>query len=129
MKSINRNCIILTGFLFMLSIAACKKENEENLINKQGGASLCDTINMKYSTNILPVIQANCYSCHGNGQTEGGINLEGYNNLKIQVNNNHLLNVIKHAPGFTPMPQGLPKLSACDISKIEAWINSGANDN
>ncbi|MEO6329452.1 MAG: hypothetical protein ABIO55_10980 [Ginsengibacter sp.] len=117
------------GLIIILSITACKKENEENLINKHGGPVLCDTTNMKYSLNVLPILQNNCYSCHGNGQLEGGINLDGYNNLKIQVTNNNLINAITHAPGYTPMPNGLPKLPSCDISKIDAWIKSGAPNN
>ena len=52
-------------------MTACKKENEETLINKQGGPGVCDTANMKYTVNVLPIIQNNCYSCHGNGQGEG----------------------------------------------------------
>lgn len=119
----------VTGIgLIALLFASCKKENEEDLI-KQNGSVLCDTADMKYSVNILPVIQSNCYSCHGNGLSEGGISLNSYSDIKIQVENKRLINAITHAPGYSPMPQGLPKLSACDINKISAWINRGAPDN
>lgn len=124
-----RPSAIAIALLLIMSITACKKENEENLINKQGGPAPCDTTNMKFSINILSILQSNCFSCHGNGQTNGGINLNDYNNIKLQIDNRNLLNAIKHAPGFTPMPQGLPQLSACDLNKITAWINSGASDN
>ncbi len=120
---------IIAGMLLSLNMISCKKENEEDLINKQGGQPGCDTTNIKYSVNVLPIIQNNCYSCHGNGEAEGGVNLDGYSKLRIHVDNNHLVNTITHAPGYPPMPQGSPQLSACDINIIKAWINNGSLDN
>lgn len=115
--------------LSVLMIAACRKENEENLINKQGGPAACDTVDMHYSADILPILQNNCYSCHGNGNLEGGISLDGYNNVKQKVDANLLINVITHAPGYPPMPNGLPQLPTCEIDKIKAWVNRGAPNN
>ena len=120
---------VVIALLFVVNIISCKKENEETLINKQGGPGICDTLNTKYSLNILPIIQNNCYSCHGNGQSEGGITLDGHNNLKIQADNNNLVGVITHTPGYPQMPEGLPQLSDCDINKIKNWVSHGAPDN
>jgi len=89
----------------------------------------CDTVNMKYSTDILPILTSNCYSCHGNGNITEGINLDGYTNVKSYVNNGYLIGAVTHAGGFTPMPYNAPKLSNCEINKIKAWVNSGAPDN
>lgn len=114
--------------LAMVLITSCTKENEENLQPKIN-LPVCDTLNMMYTKDVLPIITLNCYSCHGNGNLQGGMNLDGYVRLKRQVDNNMLLNVIKHSPGYAQMPQGAPKLSQCDINKIEAWINRGAQNN
>lgn len=109
-------------------ITSCTKENEENLKN-QLATNTCDTVNMSYSLNVLPIIQANCYSCHGNGTITAGINLDGYLRLKRQVDNNNLVNVINHNAGYPQMPFGKAKLAQCDINKIMAWVNRGAPDN
>src|SRR5258706_8798309 len=116
--------------VFILSITACKKENEEALIKKQGG-NVCDTSNVTYSANVLSILQNNCYSCHSlsSGIINVNVNLEGYSNVKMQVDNNNLINAITHAPGYTPMPYNLPKLSDCNIDIIRAWINGGAANN
>ena len=121
--------ILCTTTVIILTFTACKKENEENLINKQGGPAACDTSDMKYATDVLSILQTNCYECHGNGLSQLGVNFDTYDNTKKQIDNNNLINAIKHTAGFTPMPFGKPKLSSCDIDKIQAWINNGAPNN
>ncbi|MFT3827989.1 MAG: cytochrome c [Chitinophagaceae bacterium] len=115
-------------------VTACSKSNETNAGGGNGGGggggtTTCDTVNMKYAANVLPIIQANCYSCHGNGVVTSGINLDGYANLKIQVDNGNLVGVITHAAGYPAMPYNLPKLSDCNINIIKAWIARGAQNN
>ena len=121
--------IIFFAVIITFTFTACKKENEENLI----GPVVCDTANMKYATNILPILVSNCYECHGNGLSQqgpgGAVNFDTYVNTKKQIDNNNLINAIKHTAGFTPMPFGKPMLSSCDIDKIQAWINNGAPNN
>lgn len=124
-----RHYITAIGVIILLNITACKKQNEETLINNQGGPAPCDTVGMKYSVNIQPIIQNNCYSCHQAGNQLSGIALDDYAHLKVQADNNNLISVITHAPGYPPMPDGLPKLSDCDINKIADWISSGAPNN
>ncbi|MBX2923689.1 MAG: hypothetical protein KF746_15915 [Chitinophagaceae bacterium] len=109
--------------LFAIAAGACSKASEEELDPP------CDTTGMRYSIDILPVIAAHCYSCHGNGTITEGVDLDGYENLKSRADNGDLLGAITHAAGYTPMPYNQPKLSDCDINKIKAWIQSGAPDN
>ncbi|OJY88877.1 MAG: hypothetical protein BGP13_02345 [Sphingobacteriales bacterium 40-81] len=113
--------IIATAIIW---ISACSKDSEDELTTSQ-----CNTDNMKYSTDILPIIQTNCYSCHGNGIVTNGIDLDGYTKLRIQADNGNLTGAISHAAGYTPMPYNAPKLSDCDINKIKSWIQNGAPDN
>jgi len=108
--------------------ASCTKKSEDVLKAQQGGGT-CDTSNMQYTANVLPILQANCYSCHANGIVNGGVTLDGYSNVAIQVSNGNLVGAITHAPGYVPMPFDGGKLSDCDIAKIQAWINEGAPDN
>ena len=60
--------IVLISSLFVLVIAVSK--SIEDKLNGNTG-STCDTVNMKYTTDVVPILQANCYSCHGEGNTAG----------------------------------------------------------
>lgn len=118
--------ILICLTVISVVIAACSKTNEEaeNANNTQGPAA-CDTINMKYTANVKPILEANCYGCHGSGQSTGGVNIETYNRVKQLVDNGLLIGVITHATGYSAMPKGKPKLSDCDINKIRGWIARG----
>jgi hypothetical protein len=78
------------------------------------------------------VLNTYCLTCHKNSNAAslgGNISLEGYDKVKIYVNNGQLLGSIKHSPGFSQMPKSSGKLSACQIAVIENWINAGAPNN
>lgn len=113
-----------------LLFIACSKSNEQNLQGNNGGNTpACDTINMSYVNNVQPILQSNCYSCHGNAANRGGISLDTHAEVSVLANNGKLLGVITHSPGYIPMPQGMPKLSDCNISKIRSWVRAGAPNN
>ncbi len=121
------------SLLFAVFLAAgtgCTFENEEEYY-----ADLqCDTATVTYSASVRPILQNACYTCHASAtaNTAGaGINLEGYPALKAFVvdNTGLLVGSIRHLVGFSPMPKSAPKLSECDIRKIELWIIQGALDN
>jgi hypothetical protein len=58
-----------------------------------------------------------------------GVKLEDYADVKEHADHGDLMGTITHAAGFPAMPQGGTKLSDCNINKIRAWINRGAEDN
>lgn len=122
---------ILTVIAFILTMASsCKKDSEEALSPKPDPAQQqCDTTNITYSATVSPILSGRCYSCHSTAQATGGVILDTYAGVKQQVDNGRLLGAITHAPGYTPMPQGGPKLSNCDITKISKWANAGALNN
>jgi len=115
------------AFLFF-GWLACSSDNEP----VPDEDFLCDTDSLTYSGTIVPVLEANCYTCHdtNNATTFAeGIVLEGHENLMVQVNKGRLLGAIKHQPGFTAMPRNLPQLPDSVICVIERWIGTGAPDN
>ncbi|MBL7857277.1 MAG: hypothetical protein JNM57_06280 [Cyclobacteriaceae bacterium] len=91
-------------------------------------ACYCDASLFAYNTAIKPILENACVGCHKTGSLGGNINLVGYANVKVQVNNGNLMGSIKHATGFVPMPQG-SKLPDCDITKIQNWVDAGAPNN
>ncbi|GEO09664.1 c-type cytochrome [Segetibacter aerophilus] len=125
-------CVCLC--VISLFVASCSKTNEEVESKSStpptgGTTNPCDTVNMKYAANVQPILQANCYSCHGNGNVEGGVSLDTYNKVQQRASTGLLLNVITHASGYPAMPYQKPKLSDCDINKIRDWINRGSQNN
>ncbi len=92
-------------------------------------ASGCDTVNVSFSADVQPVIQSNCQGCHSGSFPSGGIDLSNYTNIANTANTGQLYGAIAHLPGFSPMPQNQPQLSACTIKQIKAWIDEGALNN
>ncbi len=109
----------------MLSITGCYYDVEEDFrLNSE-----CNTDSITYSTDIVNILSNRCYKCHAASLNLGNITLEGYDRIKIYVNSGRLLGAIKRESGFSPMPQNEAMLPACDIMKIETWINNGAPNN
>ena len=108
-------------------LAGCSKESEDKL----AGTLTCDTMNISYATEIVPLLQSNCYPCHGSGSTagSGGIDLSSYTKLKVYADNGYLVGNVSHAPGYIGMPYGLPMLPSCDVNTIVAWVHQGTKNN
>lgn len=119
-------CLIAATVIIFIG---CSKSSEDQMGTTTPPQSQCDTVNMTYSKDVMPILQANCYSCHGNGNAEAGVTLDNYEGVKARVEDGLLIGVITHAAGYPPMPQGGSKLSDCNINKIKDWINRGASNN
>ncbi len=120
--------IALAGSMAIIALA-CSKTNED-VLNSITGGTVCDTANRKYADNVVPILTANCYSCHGTSTSSvSGIVLQGYDNLKAMASNGRLIGAITHASGFPAMPKNAPRLSDCDINTIKSWINNGTQNN
>ena len=118
---------ILIIIVISLLSGGCYYDVEEYLYPDNG---VCDTNSVTYSTTILPILQGQgCLGCHSGGAPSGNISLEGYNNVKTVALNGKLYGVINYEPGYSPMPQGGNKLSACNINRVKAWIDAGAPNN
>ncbi len=113
-------------FVFCLPlIVGCYYDNEEDLY----GMTDCDTANVTYSAFVRNTIEQSCFACHSAASNFGGVTLEGYEAVKVYVDNGRLLGAIRHEAGFSSMPQGAPKLSDCIIDRLQAWIDDGALNN
>lgn len=81
-----------------------------------------DTIS--FSSQILPMIQSNCISCHDTG------NGTGYtltNHTNISSNATAVLNSLNGVPQL--MPQGGPALHDTLIQQFTCWVNQGKLNN
>jgi hypothetical protein len=123
-RIINRFGLSLLVVGTILTTGGCYYDVEEVLY--PGG---CNPQDVSYSGTIVPILQRECYGCHGMLTQNGGINLQGYTQVIKYVQNGQFLGAIRHESGFSPMPDGLPMLNDCTIQKIELWVEEGAQDN
>lgn len=123
----NHNHILITFLLIGLGLFnSCAYNNEEALYPDEIG---CNTVDVSYTNDILPIIRANCYRCHDAQNNFAGITLEGHSNLVTHVDNGRLLGAVRGDNGFVPMPLDASQLSDCAIQQIERWIENGAPNN
>lgn len=119
-------CLLLSLVLSLI-FTSCEWKNEE----EEFGIVVCDTSQVTLSGTVKDILQTNCYACHSasTASTAGaGINLETYSALQGRANSSSFIGSMKHSSGYSPMPRGASKLSACDIRLIETWIANGAKN-
>ena len=109
-------------------LTGCYYDNEEELYQFVTPAT-CDTVDVSYVQQILPILQDNCYQCHAQSLAFGNVVLEGYNEVSIYAQNGRLLGAVSHAEGFSPMPKGTNQLPACEVKLIKSWVQSGFPEN
>lgn len=86
-----------------------------------------DTANVTFSKTIFPLIQTNCIGCHKAGSVSGGVLLDSYANIKIYVDNKRMWGSMNYLTGYSPMPPSM-KLTDCQLSVVQKWINNGAKN-
>jgi len=94
----------------------------------------CDSVNVTFSENILPIIQNNCYGCHSGANPNGGISLTNYTEIVAAGSiplgiAGSLIGSVTWASGNIPMPDNGPQLADCDLAQIRKWIEDGMPDN
>lgn len=123
--------LALLFFLLSVFLIACYYDKEEEIYIEEFVYVNYDTVTVSYATDIEPVINNNCYSCHGSSNPQANIRLNGYSNFSEYAlrADSKLLCAIKHESSCSPMPQPFGKLSNTSIIKIEKWIFDGASNN
>ncbi|MBV6425601.1 MAG: hypothetical protein KIPDCIKN_00082 [Haliscomenobacter sp.] len=115
---------VATTIVFTISLLAFSCTNEK--VEEPNG---CDTSNVKYSTDIAPIVQSSCSNgCHNGNTPSAGFRLDSYAAIKVKVDQGRLYGAVAQLAGFSAMPVG-GRLSDCNISKIKAWVDAGAPNN
>jgi hypothetical protein len=128
-KKINMRVIFsllaVTGLL--VGFSSCYNDKEELLY---GSTMSCDTASaISYTQKIVPLFQNACYSCHSGPSPSGAIAMGTYATDKAVAASGRLVGSLEHASGYSAMPQGAAKFSACSISQVKKWISSGTPNN
>ncbi len=89
----------------------------------------CDSVNVTFTGSILPITDIYCKNCHSGGEPAGGLILADYATIKAAVEGGRLIGAIDQLEGFSPMPQGMNKLSVCNLAQLKKWISDGMPNN
>ena len=94
-----------------------------------------------YTDKVQPILDSNCYRCHGGVNHRGGLNMStkedmikgGHHGPALvpgHPEQSWMVKLIRHeGPADDPMnmpPAPKPKLADADITVIENWIKAGA---
>ena len=113
----------ISFILFLFLITACSKSNGTS---KSFSSSDC-TSTISYKTDIQPIMNTYCTSCHQPGNAKGGYELTTYSG--VTSNTNKVLASMLHNSGSEPMPDNGDQLSDDLLKKMYCWVNQGAKNN
>jgi mono/diheme cytochrome c family protein len=86
----------------------------------------CDTTAVSYAGVVLPILEANCISCHTAGNSPGGgVVLDTYGGVRDAARSGRLLGSVLRWDDFAAMPKNEPPLDDCELLQIKQWINTG----
>lgn len=89
----------------------------------------CDTANISYAQDIVPIISSRCQSCHSGPAASGGLDLTSFGILQTVALNGDLYSAVSQDGSVTPMPYLSNPIPQCEIDKIHAWVQAGAPQN
>lgn len=124
-----KQIIKITLILLMAVISGCYYDTEERLYPKI--SSPCDDVVVTFSSTVTSILHS-CQTCHSNSNATssgGGVKLQNYADVVTLINNGKLMGSIRHDNGYIAMPQGGGKLSDCEISQLQKWIDNKTPNN
>jgi len=122
---------LLTNFFFAMLIiemvSSCTYDKSD-----EPQPEVCDSLNVSYSTDIMPIIMLNCaisFACHVKGGSAPG-DFMIYADLKAKADNGTLKNRVVVLKDMPPIySNGPTSLADSSIQKIDCWIKDGAPQN
>ncbi|HEX2975066.1 MAG TPA: hypothetical protein VHO68_03940 [Bacteroidales bacterium] len=104
-----------------LVVFSCYYDSEEALYPQLSSA--CDTLNISFSSTIMPILSNNCLSCHSdaNASFGGGVHLQSP--ADVRANTPKIIPAIERS-GPKPMPPN-GRLKACSVSQFKIWALNG----
>lgn len=100
----------------------------QGALNNNCTGSCTDAV-FTYSSAVKPILSARCVGCHNPSSLGGGIDLSTYNAVKTVALSGQLAGAVAGKTGYILMPQNASRLSDCEISQIQKWVDAGALNN
>ena len=120
--------LFFSALLLALLTHSCTSASKDQLVPAGCHTDIDTNYKATYTTDIVPIFQYYCYSCHGSNTnaTSGGINLEDPNTLSKYLDDGKLSGNINHFPGYNAMPPSpAPIMPDCQLKLVNNWINQG----
>jgi len=122
---------VLSGFLLLIFMNACKHEIPVNPGGGGAGGTVC------FSQEILPIFQSNCSrsGCHNASTAANGYVLDSYANIMRRgivpgnAGRSRIYESIMDNSSDRMPPPPFSSLTAAQKNLIALWINEGAQDN
>jgi hypothetical protein len=128
-----RKISFVTYCFIIIIFAACSYHKADVAYPR---ATTCDTTIVRYSVEVVSILNNNCKDCHFGNSAISGINLFNWQTIHTYATDGKhtygtLLSAVLHQGGAPKMPLRNPpvKISQCDIDKLTAWVNRGALNN
>jgi hypothetical protein len=118
---------ILYLYSVLLLFSSCYYDKADLLYPSSTACNTSGTVS--YLTDVVPIFQQKCNSCHTASSPGGGVVMGNYTADKAIAQNGKLYGSIAHLSGYSAMPQGAPKLTNCQIATIKKWIDAGSPNN
>ena len=112
-----------------LLISSCYYDKADLLYGGNTDPCTDSSGTVSYAQKVVPLLQQYCYSCHTGTFPSGNQLMGTYTADKAMALNGKLYGTIAHTAGYSPMPQGMAKMSNCQIAVIKKWIDSGTLNN
>lgn len=113
----------------MMFISSCYYDKADLLYSGNSGPCTDSSGTVSYAQKVVPLLQQYCYSCHTGNFPSGNQLMGTYTSDKAMAMNGMLYGTIAHSAGYSPMPQGMAKMTNCQIAVIKKWIDSGTLNN
>ena len=113
----------------MVMISSCYYDKADLLYSGNAGPCTDSAGTVSYAQKVVPLLQQYCYSCHTGNFPSGNQLMGTYTSDKAMAMNGMLYGTIAHWAGYSPMPQGMAKMTNCQIAVIKKWIDSGTLNN
>ncbi|HEY8993287.1 MAG TPA: DUF1592 domain-containing protein [Lacunisphaera sp.] len=75
-----------------------------------------------FHKDIQPMLQNYCYTCHGDGESKGGVKLDGFTDEAALKDHKLWLRVLKNTRAHVMPPADEDSLEQADIDKLAAFI-------
>ena len=110
---------ILSLLAFLLSLDSCYYDNEAYLY---GSGTTCADTTYTYTARLAPIINNNCVSCHGPGESPDLSTFTDVNTWKEQIAC-RVVEGVTCSLGAKMPPSG--NLNTCDVEAFLRWQQNG----
>ena len=111
------------GLALVLCSVGCAYDDLESL----GTPFDCDTFDVQYGADVLPLVTEHCQGCHSGGSPSAGIAFEEHADVAQFAD--LMLDRMDRDPGDPELMPQSGKLDTCSIALFSAWIDAGKPNN